>query len=122
MSERAPAFTGQEMARRWELARDLMRRHDLGALIVFGTSGVNRHNQANVFWLTNHLDLHHAYLVAPCEPSVEPILYIGLQNHVPAAQETSDVPVAWGGYDPAASLVSRLRLMGLVRGRIGLVG
>src|SRR5437879_8719815 len=122
MPERAPKFTAHEMARRWSLARDLMRRHDLGALIVFGTSGVNRHNQANVFWLTNHLDLHHAYLVAPCEPSVEPILYIGLQNHLAAAQETSDVPVAWGGYDPAASLVSRQRLMGLVGGRIGLVG
>src|SRR5947209_19147264 len=122
MPERAPKFTAREMARRWSLARDLMRRHDLGALVVFGTSGVNRHNQANVFWLTNHLDLHHTYLVAPREPLVEPILYVGLRNHVPAAQETSSVPAAWGGYDPAASLVSRLRLVGLVRGRVGLVG
>src|SRR2546429_532243 len=94
MPERAPKFTAHEMARRWSLARDLMRRHDLGALVVFGTSGVNRHNQANVFWLTNHLDLHHTYLVAPCEGSVEPVLYVGLLNHVPAARETSEVPVA----------------------------
>src|SRR3989454_2820324 len=122
MSDRAPAYTGQVMAWGGKLARTGTRRHYLGSLIVFATSGETRHNQANVFWLTNHLDLHHAYLVAPCEPSVEPILYIGLQNHLAAAQETSDVPVAWGGYDPAASLVSRLRLMGLVRGRIGLVG
>src|SRR2546430_9570798 len=122
MSERAPAFTGQEMARRWSLARDLMRRHDLGALVVFGTSGVNRHNQANVFWLTNHLDLHHTYLVAPCEGSVEPVLYVELLNHVPAARETSEVPVAWGGYDPASSVASRLRALGLGRGRVGLVG
>ena len=122
MPERAPKFTAHEMARRWSLARDLMRRHDLGALVVFGTSGVNRHNQANVFWLTNHLDLHHTYLVAPCEGSVEPVLYVGLLNHVPAARETSEVPVAWGGYDPAASVASRLRALGLARGRIGLVG
>lgn len=110
------------MARRWGRARDLMRRHDLGALVVFGTSGVNRHNQANVFWLTNHLDVHHAYLVAPREPSAEPILYVGLRNHVPAARETSEVPVAWGGYDPAASIASRLRALDLTCSRIGLVG
>lgn len=122
MSERAPRFTKQEMARRWNLAQDLMRQHDLGALVVFGTSGVNRHNQANVFWLTNHLDLHHAYLVAPREPSGEPVLFVGLLNHVPAARETSEVPVAWGGYDPAASVAARLRAFGLGRGRIGLVG
>ena len=44
------------MARRWSLARNLM------GLLLFGNSGVNRHNQANVFWLTNQLDLHHNYL------------------------------------------------------------
>jgi len=110
------------MNRRWALARDLMRRLDLGALVVFGTSGVNRHNQANVFWLTNHLDLHHAYLVAPQEAAVEPVLYVGLRNHVPGAVEISEVPVAWGGYDPAASVAARLREIGVERGRAGLVG
>lgn len=115
-------FSPPEMARRWTLARDLMRRQGLGALVVFGTSGVNRHNQANVFWLTNHLDLHHAYLVAPQEPSVEPALYVGLLNHVPDANEISEVPAAWGGYDPAASVAARLRAIGVARGRAGLVG
>ncbi|MBI2200854.1 MAG: hypothetical protein HYU43_02820, partial [Armatimonadetes bacterium] len=56
-------FSAAEMARRWALARELIGRHDLEALVVYGNSGVNRHNQANVFWLTNHLDLHHAYIV-----------------------------------------------------------
>lgn len=68
-------FSGGEMARRWALARDLMQRRDLGGLLVFGNSGVNRHNQANVFWLSNHLDLHHNYLVAPLEETSEPALY-----------------------------------------------
>ncbi|MDR7484677.1 MAG: hypothetical protein QN187_05035 [Armatimonadota bacterium] len=36
-------FSPAQMARRRSLARDLMRRRDLGALLVFGTSGVNRH-------------------------------------------------------------------------------
>ncbi len=119
---RAPRFTPAEMARRWTLARELMDRRDLGALVVFGTSGVNRHNQANVFWLTNHLDLHHTYLVAPRDGSSAAMLYVGQLNHVPAAQETSEVAVAWGGYDPAASVARRLLEIGCVRRRVGLVG
>ena len=65
-------FSRTEMQRRWALARDLMRRHDVEGLVLFGTSGANRHNQANVFWLSNHLDLYHNYLVAPADESVEP--------------------------------------------------
>lgn len=49
-------FSPAEMSRRWGLARELMRRHDLNGLLIFGNSGVNRHNEANIFWLTNHLD------------------------------------------------------------------
>ncbi|MDR7528996.1 MAG: M24 family metallopeptidase [Armatimonadota bacterium] len=110
------------MARRWALARDLMARRGLGALLVHGASGVNRHNQANVFWLTNHLDLHHCYLVAPADPAQEPVLYVGLRNHVPAARETSEVAVRWAGGDPAETVADRLRELGLRRGRLGLVG
>ncbi len=116
-------FSRTEMQRRWALARDLMRRHDVEGLVLFGTSGANRHNQANVFWLSNHLDLHHNYLVAPADESVEPSLYVGLVNHVPNAQQVSDVPVVeWGGYNPAATVAQRLRQIGVIRGRLGLVG
>ncbi len=110
------------MARRWDLARDLMARRDLQGLLVHGTSGVHRHNQANVFWLTNHLDLHHTYLVVSSDRSQEPVLYVGLRNHVPAARETSEVPVEWAGPDPAQTVAARLRELGLTRGRLGLVG
>jgi len=111
------------MARRWDLARELMDRLDVRGLLVFGNSGVNRHNEANVFWLTNHLDMHHCYLVAPRDESIEPALYTGLANHVPNARQVSDVPVIeWGGYDPAATVAARLRETGMDRGRLGLVG
>lgn len=116
-------FSPPEMERRWALARDLMDRQGLDGLVVFGNSGVNRHNEANAFWLTNHLDLHHCYLVAALDPSIEPALYTGLTNHVPNARQVSDVPVIeWGGYDPATTVAERLRATGLDRGRIGLVG
>jgi Xaa-Pro dipeptidase len=116
-------FSPAEMERRWALARDLMDRQGLDGLVVFGNSGVNRHNEANAFWLTNHLDLHHCYLVAPRDPSIEPALYTGLTNHVPNARQVSDVPlIEWGGYDPAGTVAKRLGATGLDRGRIGLVG
>ena len=116
-------FSPPEMERRWALARDLMDAEGVDALVMFGNSGVNRHNQANVFWLTNHLDMHHCYLVAPRDTSIEPALYVGLTNHVPNARQVSDVPlIEWGGYVPAATVAERLRAIGLDRGRVGLVG
>ncbi|MCI0644887.1 MAG: M24 family metallopeptidase [Chloroflexi bacterium] len=116
-------FSRQEMERRWSLARDLMRQHDLMALLVFGNSGVNRHNEANIFWLTNHLDLHHNYLVAPLDGSIEPALYTGLANHVPNARQVSDIPIIeWGGYNPAETVAARLEATGMTTGRLGLVG
>jgi Xaa-Pro aminopeptidase len=100
-----------------------MRQHDLAGLLIFGNSGVNRHNQANIFWLTNHLDLHHNYLVAPLDESVEPALYTGLTNHVPNARQVSDIPlIEWGGYNPAEAVARRLQAIGLTQGRLGLVG
>jgi Xaa-Pro dipeptidase len=116
-------FSPAEMARRWDLARGLMDRHDLRALLLFGNSGVNRHNQANVFWLSNHLDLHHCYLLAPRDEAIEPALYTGLGNHVPDARRIAQVPlVAWGGHDPVATVATRLRATGTTRGRLGVVG
>jgi len=105
------------MERRRGLARTLMDEHGLDALVLFGNSGVNRHNQANVFWLTNHLDLHHCYLVLPRDS--EPTLLVGLTNHVPNAREVSGIrAVEWGGYRPAEKIAERL---GAAR-RVGLVG
>ncbi|HKI59311.1 MAG TPA: Xaa-Pro peptidase family protein [Trueperaceae bacterium] len=116
-------FSASEMARRWRLARALMDAHGLDALLLFGNSGVNRHNEANVFWLSNHLDLHHCYLVAPRDEGLEPALFTGLTNHVPNARQVSDVPhIEWGGYDPAATVAARLHAQGLGEARVGLVG
>jgi Xaa-Pro aminopeptidase len=105
------------MQRRYDAARALMDEHGVDALVVFGNSGVNRHNHANVFWLTNHLDLHHCYLVLPREGDAT--LLVGLTNHVPNAREVSDVPmIEWGGYRPAEKVAERL----VGARRVGLVG
>jgi Xaa-Pro dipeptidase len=116
-------FTTAEMERRYALARGLMEENGLSALVVFANSGVSRGNMANAFWLSNHLDLHHCYLVVPLDPGEETALYTGLTNHVPNAREVTDVPIVeWGGYDPASKVAARLRQIGVTSGRAGLVG
>jgi len=103
------------MARRHALTQALLDELGLDALAVFGNSGVNRHNHANGFWLSQWQDMHHCYLVVP--RGGEPTLLVGLVNHVPNAREISDVPhIAWGGYEPGKTIAS------LVSGRVGLVG
>jgi Xaa-Pro aminopeptidase len=116
-------FSAAEVERRFELARGLMREQDLAALVLFGNSGTNRANTANAFWLSNHLDLHHCYVVVPLDPGQQTALYTGLTNHLPNAREVSDVPlIEWGGYDPALTVADRLQKIGVARGRVGLVG
>ena len=116
-----PRFSGAEFQRRNDLARDLMRREGLSALVIFGNSGINRHNEANVFWLTNYLDLHHNYLVLPLDG--EASLLTGLVNHVPNARAISVIAdTRWGTYEPAKEIVAKLKKDGIGKGRVGLVG
>ena len=116
-----PRFSSAEFERRYELTRGLMRKKDLQALVLFGNSGMHRHNQANVFWLTNYLDWHHAYLVFPLDG--EPALFNSLINHVPNARLLSVIPdTRWGTYEPAKEIAAQLTKNGISQGRIGLVG
>jgi len=116
-----PRFSDAEFQRRGGLARDLMRREGLSALVIFGNSGINRHNEANVFWLTNYLDLHHNYLVFPLEGQA--MLLTGLVNHVPNARLVSVIDdTRWGTYEPAKEIVAKLKKDGIGKGRVGLAG
>jgi Xaa-Pro aminopeptidase len=113
-------FSGEEMERRLALARGLCEQRGLDALVVFGSSGVNRHNGVNPFWLTEYLDMHHCYAVLPREGELA--LYVGLVNHVPNAREVAaGVPIVeWGGYQPGDTVGARLRELGARS--VGLVG
>jgi Xaa-Pro dipeptidase len=117
----SPKFSPTEFARRNQLARGLMRKNNLNALVLFGNSGINRHNQANVFWLTNYLDRHHNYLILPLDGSAT--LLAGLINHVPNARLMSVIDdTRWGTYEPGKAVVAALRDKDIARGRVGLVG
>jgi Xaa-Pro aminopeptidase len=107
------------MERRHALARDLMEERDLDALVLFGNSGVNRHNNVNPFWLSQYLDMHHCYVVVPRDG--ESTLFVGLVNHVPNAREVTDLAnVEWGGYDAGETVAVKLRELGART--VGLVG
>jgi Xaa-Pro aminopeptidase len=107
------------MARRDALARGLMDERGLDALVLFGNSGVNRHNNVNPFWLSQYLDMHHCYVVLPREGDAT--LFVGLVIHVPNAREVTDIPnVEWGGYDAGATVAAKLREVGART--VGLVG
>ena len=111
-------FSAAEMERRLALARSLMAERGLDALVLFGNSGVNRHNNVNPFWLSQYLDMHHCYVVVPRDG--EPTLLCGLVNHVPNAREVSDLAVLWGGYDPGETVAALVRAAGART--VGLVG
>ncbi len=116
-----PRFSPDEFFRRGQLARDLMQREGLQSLVLFGNSGNSRHNQANVYWLSNYLDLHHNYLIYPSKGDAT--LLVGLINHTPNARLISVIPdTRWGTYHPAEQVVAQLKKNGLNRGRVGLVG
>src|SRR5262249_45355120 len=112
-------FSPPEMKRRLALTRALMAEHGLDALLVFGNSGVNRHNNVNPFWLTQYLDMHHNYAIVPRDGGVE--LFVGRATPVPNAREQADgAGVEWGGSQRGEPVAARLRELGARR--IGLVG
>ena len=78
---------------------------------------------ANPFWLSNHLDLHHCYLVVPPEPGEETCALHRAHQPCPErarGQRRADRRV--GRYDPAAAVARRLRELRRHEGSAGLVG
>lgn len=118
-----PRFSETEFDRRREAVRAMMDDHGVEALVVYGHSGLNRRYQANVYYLANHLDHHHAYLVFFSDPDEATTLFIGLGSHVPTAAAWGEVDdVRPGGADPARSVVERLGEAGGEFDRLGIVG
>ena len=107
-------FSAQEMERRAELARELMDRSELDALVLYGSGG----STANIRWLCGHEELVVGYLVMPREG--EPLLLVSYLNHLPNARELSTVRAEWGGFHPAEAVAEHLRACGARRA--GLVG
>jgi Xaa-Pro aminopeptidase len=114
-----PRFGAGEIARRHEAARKLMDDGDLDGLLVFGHSGRRRHNQADVYYLTNVAPQHECYLLLP--KSGEPALLVTHHNHLASAREIAAIDdVRRAGRYAAAVVAKEIKLRGLAR--LGVVG
>ncbi len=116
-----PHFSNVEFGKRYRAVRSMMERNGLEALVVYGNSGNVMRNEANVYYLSDYMDRHASYVVFPLEG--EPVLFIGLYNHLQNARKVSIIEdTRWGGENPAKSVAEELKRHKASRKRIGVVG
>lgn len=119
-AELYPRFSPQEFARRYAAVRSMMAREGLDVLAVYGNSGIFRHSQADVHYLSGFLGNRTAYVVLPAHG--DPLLFAQSYNHVPNAREVSAVETRWGGTDSARSVAQYAVEAGTAAGTLGYVG
>jgi len=120
-AEGIPRFSNAEIARRHATAHELMAAAGVDALLVFGHSGRRRHNQADIYYLTNCAPQHESYLLMPAKG--EPVLFVTHHNHLASAKDVAAVAdVRRAHKRPSHQLVTEIKKKGLESARIGLVG
>lgn len=119
-NELYPRFSSAEFTRRHATAREMMKREDLDVLVVYGNSSLNRHNHAEVHYLSGFLGNRNNYVVLPAQGDA--VLFAQTHNHVPNAREISSVETRWGGTDSAQAVARHvLEVIGRP-GTLGYVG
>lgn len=115
-----PQFSPQEFARRHTAIRALMTKEGLDAVAVYGNSGVNRHDQADVHYVSGFLGNRNNYAVVTQREA--PVIFVQSFNHVPNARESAGIRVEWGGESSAVTIAHYLREIGLQNAALGYVG
>jgi len=115
-----PRFSDAEFARRHSAARAMMEAEGIAALVVFGNSGIARHNHAEIHYLSGFLGNRNNYLVMTRDG--EPVLFVQSHNHVPNAREAASIRVERGGASSAVTVAHHLVKEGINNGTIGYVG
>ena len=115
-----PRFSEAEFARRHAAARALLAAEQVDALVVYGNSGIARHNHADIHYLSGFLGNRNNYLVVT--KTGEPVLFVQSHNHVPNAREVSSIRVEPGGQNSAVTVAHRLVEAGTRKCAIGYVG
>lgn len=115
-----PRFSEAEFTRRQAAARALIAAEALDALVVYGNSGIARHNHADICYLCGFLGNRNNYLVLPAQG--EPVLFVQSYNHVPNAREVSSIRTEWGREDSALTVARHLEDLGMRAGTLGYVG
>lgn len=115
-----PRFSPEEFARRYAASRAVMAREDADVLVVYGDSSLNRHNQADVHYLSGFLGNRNNYVVLPAAGS--PVLFAQSYNHVPNAREVSSIETRWGGEDSGVTVARFIRETRSTPGAVGYAG
>jgi Xaa-Pro dipeptidase len=119
-SELYPRFSACEFTRRHAAARALMAAEGIDALVVYGDSGVSRHNHADIHYLSGFLGNRNNYVVMTAKE--EPVIFVQSFNHVPNAREASAIRTEWGGASSAATIAKYLLDASLGKATLGYVG
>lgn len=98
----------------------MMAAEGIDALVVYGDSGVSRHNHADIHYLSGFLGNRNNYVAMTAK--TEPALFVQSFNHVPNAREASSIRTDWGGASSAASVAKYLMDAGLAKATLGYVG
>jgi Xaa-Pro aminopeptidase len=115
----AAHFSASEFRRRYSTVRSSMEKKGLGALVIYGNSGNLMRNEANVYYVSDYMDRHHSYVIFPLDG--EPVLFIGLYNHLQNAREVSVIrDTRWGGENPAKLVAEELKKCGLDGKKVGI--
>lgn len=110
-------FSKAEFARRHGVARELMAREGLDALLAYGHPA----SSSEVHYLTDFLVTREALLLFPLEG--EPALFAQYFNHVPHARREARIyDVRWGGDNIAETVADEIARRGLAAGRLGIAG
>lgn len=115
-----PRFSDAEFARRHAAALALLAAEEVDALVVYGNSGIARHNHADIHYLSGFLGNRNNYLVMT--RTGEPVLFVQSHNHVPNAREASSIRVERGGSSSAVTVAHHLIEAGVRKCAIGYVG
>ena len=115
-----PRFSETEFARRHAAATAMMTAEGVDALVIYGDSGVSRHNHADIHYLSGFLGNRNNYVAMTAKG--EPALYVQSFNHVPNAREASSIRTEWGGASSAAAVARHLIDAGLSKATLGYVG
>jgi Xaa-Pro aminopeptidase len=113
-----PSFSKAEFARRHAAARSLMSGEGVDALVVYGNSGIARHNHADIHYLCGFLGNRNNYVVLPA--SGDPVIFVQSHNHVPNAREACSIRAEWGGANSAVTVARHVA--GAKAGTLGYVG
>src|SRR5512139_2924213 len=115
-----PRFSKEEYERRFQEIRRRMQEKGIDVLVLYGDSGSNNSNNANIKYVSNYQDPVSCYVVFPLKG--EPSLHISNRLYLPHARLMSILPLTDAvDYNPGGAVEGRIRDLGLEKGTIGLV-